>query len=108
LIQSTKRCLQWIKNINEFSETLIEKDANVCVRYKKKYKATTNSDHNKPIYDNELKQGFDVQSAHQALMQDITHIWTSEGGLYFADVIDLYSRKVVGWSIGCKMKAQLV
>jgi hypothetical protein len=42
------------------------KKANVWIRYKKKYKATTNSSHNKPLYDNELKQDFDVQGPNQA------------------------------------------
>jgi putative transposase len=41
-------------------------------------------------------------------VKDITYIWTSEGWLYLAIVIDLYSRKVVGWSMGTRMKAQLV
>ena len=41
-------------------------------------------------------------------MGDITYLWTQEGWLYLAVVIDLYSRKVVGWSIGSRMKAQLV
>jgi putative transposase len=84
------------------------KEANVWVRYKKKYKSTTNSKHNKPIYANELKQEFDVEQPNQAWVQDITYIWTSQGWLYLAAVIDLYSRKVVGWSMGSRMKAQLV
>ncbi|WP_371316391.1 IS3 family transposase [Shewanella sp. NIFS-20-20] len=84
------------------------KEANVWVRYKKKYKATTNSDHKKPTYDNELKQDFDVERPEQAWVQNITYIWTAEGSLYLAVVIDLYSRKIVGWSMGSRMKAQLV
>ena len=84
------------------------KEANVWVRYKKKYKSTTNSEHNKPIYDNKLKQDFDFQQPNQAWVQDITYIWTSQGWLYLAVLIDLYSRKVVGWSMGSRMKAQLV
>ncbi len=84
------------------------KEANVWVRYKKKYKATTNSDHNKPIYQNELKQSFAVEAPNKVWVGDITYIWTSEGWLYLCVVIDLYSRKVVGWSIGSRIKAQLV
>ncbi|WP_434341098.1 IS3 family transposase [Motilimonas cestriensis] len=124
--------LQWVKDIAEFSDNTygqrriqkalnsldypvgrrktaqLMKEANVWVRYKKKYKATTNSDHNKPVYENELEQDFDVQYANQAWVQDITYIWTAEGWLYLAVVIDLYSRKVVGWSMGSRMKAKLV
>ena len=84
------------------------KEANVWVRYKKKYKSTTNSDHNKPVYDNELTQNFDVKLPNQAWVQVITYVWTSQGWLYLAVVIDLYSRKIVGWSMGSRMKAQLV
>ena len=84
------------------------KEANVWVRYKKKYKATTNSKHNKPVYANELEQDLTVQQSNQAWVEDIIYIWTSEGWLYLAIVIDLYSRKVVGQSMGTRMKAQLV
>ena len=124
--------LEWVKDIAKFSDNTygerriqkalnalsfpvsrrktaqLMKEANVWVRYKKKYKATTNSEHNKPVYANELEQNFDVQQPNQAWVQDITYIWTSEGWLYLAIVIDLYSRKVVGWSMGTRMKAQLV
>ncbi|ASP49045.1 IS3 family transposase [Cognaticolwellia beringensis] len=124
--------LKWVKDIAKFSDNTygerriqkalnalsfpvsrrktaqLMKEANVWVRYKKKYKATTNSEHNKPVYANELEQDFDVQQPNQAWVQDITYIWTSEGWLYLAIVIDLYSRKVVGWSMGSRMKAQLV
>jgi putative transposase len=71
------------------------KEANIWVRYKKKYKATTNSDHDKPIYQNELKQNFAVESPDKAWVVDITYVWTSEGWLYLCVVIDLYSRKIV-------------
>ncbi|KGJ95066.1 hypothetical protein ND16A_1396, partial [Thalassotalea sp. ND16A] len=84
------------------------KEADVWVRYKKKYKVTTNSDHNKPVYQNELKQNFHVDEPNQAWVGDISYVWTSEGWLYLAVVIDLYSRKVVGWSMGSRMKADLV
>ena len=84
------------------------KEANVRVRYKKKYKVTTNSDQNKPLYKNELEQNFTTKQTNQVFVDDITYIWTAEGWLYLAVVIDLYSRKVVGWSMGSRMKAQLV
>jgi putative transposase len=84
------------------------KEAGVWVRYKKKYKVTTNSDHKLPVFDNKLKQKFDVEQPNQVYVSDITYIWTQEGWLYLATVIDLFSRKVVGWSMGSRMKAQLV
>jgi transposase InsO family protein len=105
-IQKTLNALSYPVSRRKAAQLM--KEANVWVRYKKKYKATTNSEHNKPVYANELEQDFTVQQPNQAWVQDITYIWTSEGWLYLAIVIDLYSRKVVGWSMGTRMKAQLV
>lgn len=84
------------------------KEANIQVRYKKKYKVTTNSNHKQPIFDNVLKRQFDMAAPNLAYVQDITYIWTQEGWLYLAVVIDLHSRRVVGWSMGSRMKAKLV
>lgn len=84
------------------------KEAKVEVRHRKKYKVTTNSNHKQPIFENLLNRQFDVPEIDQAYVADITYIWTQEGWLYLAVVIDLCSRKVVGWSMGSRMKAQLV
>lgn len=84
------------------------KESNVLVRYRKKYKVTTNSNHKKPIFENILNQQFSVASPNQAYVSDITYVWTQEGWLYLAVVLDLYSRKVVGWSMSSRMKSQLV
>ena len=84
------------------------KEADVQVKRRKKYKATTNSNHKQPVYENVLDRQFDVDRPDQAYVGDITYIWTQEGWLYLAVIIDLFSRKVVGWSMGSRMKAQLV
>ena len=84
------------------------KEADVQVKRRKKYKVTTNSNHKQPVYENVLDRKFDVDRPDQAYVGDITYIWTQEGWLYLAVIIDLYSRKVVGWSMGSRMKAQLV
>ena len=94
--------------VSRWKVAKLMKEANVWVRYKKKYKVTTNSDHNKPLYKNLLEQNFTTEQPNQAFVGDITYIWTAEGWLYLAVVIDLYSRKVVGWSMGSRMKAQLI
>lgn len=83
-------------------------EAGVWVKYRKKYKVTTDSNHNKPLFDNLVKRQFDVERPNQVFVGDITYIATREGWLYLAVVIDLYSRKVVGWSMSSRMKAQLV
>ena len=82
------------------------KEAGVYVRHRKKYKATTNSNHKQPIFENKLNRQFNVSDPNQAYVGDITYIWTQEGWLYLAVVIDLFSRKVVGWSMSSRMKAQ--
>ncbi|WP_424511413.1 IS3 family transposase [Reinekea marinisedimentorum] len=82
--------------------------AGVAVKQRKKYKVTTNSNHKKPVYDNVLDRQFKVEAPDQAYVSDITYIWTQEGWLYLAVVIDLFSRKVVSWSLGKRMTAGLV
>ena len=84
------------------------KAAGVEVKQRKKYKVTTNSKHSKPVYDNVLDRGFQVAQPNQGYVGDITYIWTNEGWLYLAVVIDLHSRKVVGWSMDKRMTASLV
>lgn len=74
----------------------------------KKYKATTNSKHNHPVYENVLNRGFNVLAPNKVWVTDITYIGTSQGWVYLASVMDLYSRKIVGWSLGERMTKELV
>ena len=74
----------------------------------KKFKATTNSEHSLPVAPNLLKQDFTAAARCQKWVTDITYLWTDEGWLYLATVIDLYSRRVVGWAMSERMTAQLV
>ena len=84
------------------------REAGVSVRRKKKYKVTTDSNHKQPLFPNVLKRQFTVLKIDQVYVSDITYIHTREGWLYLAVVIDLCSRKVVGWSTHKQMKASLV
>jgi len=84
------------------------KEGKIYVRYRKKYKVTTNSEHNQPVFKNLLKREFKVSKADFAYVCDITYVWTMEGWLYLAGVMDLFSRKVVGWSLSSRIKAELV
>lgn len=84
------------------------KEADIFVRYRKKYKVTTNSKHKKPLFENVLNRQFTVACPDQAYVSDITYVHTQEGWLYLAVVIDLFSRKVVGWSMSSRMKSDLV
>ena len=84
------------------------KEANLICRTQSKFKATTDSNHNKPVAPNLLARQFEVSQANCYWVGDITYIATEEGWLYLATVLDLYSRKVVGWSMNNRMKADLV
>lgn len=84
------------------------REAGVQVRHRKKYKITTDSKHKQPVFENKLNRQFDVAAPNQVYVGDITYIWTREGWLYLAVVIDLFSRKVVGWSMSSRMTARLV
>ncbi len=74
----------------------------------KKFKVTTDSNHSKPVAPDLIEQGFSAMSPNQKWTSDISYVWTDEGWLYLAVVIDLYSRTVVGWSMSRRMTQQLV
>lgn len=73
----------------------------------RKYKATTNSAHSLPVAPNIINQNFSASKADEKWVSDITYIWTEEGWLYLAVVMDCYSRAIVGWSMSERMTAQL-
>ena len=74
----------------------------------KKFKATTNSKHRLPTAPNLLQQNFTAAKANEKWVSDITYIWTEEGWLYLAAVMDLYSRKLIGWALSERMTSSLV
>jgi transposase InsO family protein len=74
----------------------------------KKYKPTTNSNHKLPVAPNLLEQNFVVNTPNTVWVSDFTYIHTESGWQYLAVVIDLYSRRVVGWSVNNRMTKKLV
>ena len=74
----------------------------------KKYKATTNSKHNLPVAENILNREFAAVRANEKWLSDITYIYTDEGWLYLACILDLYGREIVGWSMDERMTKDLV
>jgi putative transposase len=72
-----------------------------------KYKATTDSGHSFSIYPNLVKRNFNAAAPGLIWVADITYVWTLEGWVYLASVMDLYSRKIVGWNIGTRMTKEL-
>lgn len=83
-------------------------EMSLSCKTKKKFKATTDSKHKLPIADNLLSRKFNINQPNTHYVGDITYIPTNEGWLYLAVVIDLFSRKVVGWAMENNMKAELV
>ncbi len=75
--------------------------------HKRPYKVTTDSEHTQPIAPNLLQRRFNGWQLNQAWVSDITFIDTQEGWLYLAVIIDLASRKVVGWAMSERIKAEL-
>jgi len=86
----------------------IMKKAGLVARHRKKYKVTTDSEHSHPIAPNLLNRDFSVGLPDMTWLSDITYIPTDEGWLYLAATMDLYGRKIVGWSMDRTMTRKLV
>jgi putative transposase len=80
----------------------------VSYRRRKKFKRTTDSKHNFPVAKNLLKRDFTANCPNTVWCADISYLWTLEGWLYLAVVMDLYSRKIVGWALSSSLKTPLV
>jgi transposase InsO family protein len=83
----------------------------ITVRTRRRYKATTNSKHRLPVAANLIERNFDINTigrADRCWAGDITYIATREGWLYLAVILDLFSRRVIGWSMSREMTAGLV
>ena len=71
----------------------------IAARHKRKFRATTDSRHKLPVAPNRLEQNFVAARPDQVWLTDVTYLWTDEGWLYLACVLDLYSRCIVGWAM---------
>ena len=74
---------------------------------RKRFKKTTDSDHGGPVAPNLLDQDFTATAPNQKWGVDISYVWTNEGWLYLAIVLDLFSRRIVGWAVSDRMKKDL-
>ena len=84
------------------------RDNDLKARQRRRFKKTTGSNHGGPVAPNHLDQDFAATAPDQKWAAGISYVWTAEGWLYLATVIDLFSRQVVGFSMGERMGAQLV
>ena len=79
----------------------------IAVKRNKKFKATTDSNHSFNIAPNLLDRDFFAERPNQKWAGDISYVWTREGWLYLAVIIDLHSRRVIGWAVSSRMKRDL-
>jgi putative transposase len=74
------------------------REKNLVARMRRRFRSTTDSKHSLPIAPNMLARNFTAAAPDQAWVTDITFVWTGQGWLYLAAILDLFSRRVVGWA----------
>jgi putative transposase len=89
------------------ARTLMRKAGIVC-KQRRRYRVTTQSKHQLAVAKNVLNRAFTVNVPNRVWVADITYQWTLEGWLYIAAVLDLFSRRVVGWAMASHMRETLV
>ena len=90
---------------------LIMRAANLRGKRRKAFRVTTNSKHSKPIVENVLDRKFapeEIAAPNRVWAGDITYIRTLEGWLYLAVLLDLFSRRVIGWAMSHRMESKIV
>ena len=97
------RMFQMLKSLGvKISENRVAKlmrEMDIFQKTKKRFKiSTTNSKHKEPVAENKLNQKFAAKKPNEIWLSDLTYVETGEGWLYLATVMDLYSRKIIGWS----------
>lgn len=98
------------KNIGmgRFKVRRLMREAGLRPVWKRKFVHTTNSDHGLPVAGNKLNRQFSQTAPNVAWVGDITYIRTRQGWLYLAAIMDLHSRKIVGWAMAPNMETTLV
>jgi len=79
----------------------------LIARYPRRFRVTTDSNHCEPIAPNILERQFEVHKPNKVWTTDVTYIWTLQGWMYLAVVMDLFNREIVGWSVDDHMKTSL-
>lgn len=85
----------------------IQKENNLYSKRKRKFKATTNSNHKLPVAKNILNQDFQVEAPNKVWVTDLSYIDTMQGWLYLATVKDICTKDIVGWAVADNMKTEL-
>ena len=96
------------KKIGRFRVRRIMREEGLQVVWRRRYRVTTDSNHHLPVAENLLNRKFAVAAPSIAWVSDITYIRTHAGWAYLAAVLDLYSRKVIGWAIATSLQTTLI
>jgi putative transposase len=80
----------------------------IAPKTKRKFKTTTNSHHELAIADDLLQRDFSSPEPNRKWASDITYLWTREGWLYLAAIMDIYNRKIVGWSVSTSLNTEII
>ena len=95
-------------DIGRYRTRTLMREESLVVRRKKRFVVTTDSNHAEPIAENLLDRQFIQSEKNTVWTTDITYLWTMQGWVYLAVVLDLYSRRIVGWSMDEHMETNLV
>lgn len=99
--------VEWGYTISQKTVARMMKEMDLSATPKEKYVMTTDSNHDLKVYPNVVNRQFNVEEPNQVWVSDITYIWTIEGWVYLSSIMDLFSRKIVGWNIDSNMKKEL-
>lgn len=93
--------------VGRYKARSLMQELKLVARYPKRFKSTTDSNHRESISPNKLDRQLTVTEPNTVWTTDITYVWTLQGWLYVAVIIDLFSRQVVGWAIDNHMRTSL-
>lgn len=94
--------------VGRYRARSLMRKAGIECKQRRRYRVTTDSRHRLPIAGNVLNRDFTAQAINQKWVVDLTYLWTQEGWLYLAAVLDIFSRRVVGWALAEHMREELV
>lgn len=91
-------------SVGRYRARSLMRKAGVECKQRRRYRVTTDSHHSLAIAENVLNRNFTAQDINQKWVADLTYLWTQEGWFYLAAVLDLFSRRVVGWALAEHMR----
>lgn len=106
--QMTKNLQAKGYTVGRYKVRRLMKQAGIVCKQRKAFRVTTDSHHSLPVAKNVLNREFRVSAPNRVWVTDITYLHTLEGWLYVAAVLDVFSRRIVGWAIEGHMRESLV